>query len=71
LGVADLERRCYSNACPNIFELSTGDFLAVGRNVTMYMRHALPADAGCAEDEAIVLLPRRVLVLAALEILAA
>ncbi|GFJ92588.1 hypothetical protein [Phytohabitans rumicis] len=59
------------SACPNIFELNTGDYLAVGRDVTAYMRRLLPVDAGCAEDEAIVLLPQRVVVLAAPEILAA
>jgi hypothetical protein len=72
LGGGAASRQCYSaQACPNLFELANGDFLAVGLDVTGQMRGQLPPDAGCADDERVVLLPRQVLVLARPEIPAA
>jgi hypothetical protein len=65
-------RRCLSGpGCPNIFELKSGDYAVVGKDVTEELRPALPPDAGCAEDERIVWVPRHVLVEARLEIPAA
>jgi hypothetical protein len=57
--------------CPNLFELADGDFIAVGRDVTAEMSPHLPPDAGCAPDEKIVRLPRRVMIRARDEIPAA
>lgn len=50
--------------CPDIFELSTGDFAVVGINITDEARSALPEGANCGPDEQIVRLPRKTLVLA-------
>jgi len=50
--------------CPDIFELTTGDFALIGRNITEEARRHLPADASCGPDECIISVPRRTLILA-------
>ena len=50
--------------CPDIFELETGDFAIVGRDITREAAGQLPQNASCGPDERIVLVPRRTLVLA-------
>ena len=50
---------CY--ACPDIWELETGDFAIIGADITAAARQ-LPASAGCGPDERIVRIPRRLLV---------
>jgi hypothetical protein len=50
--------------CPDIFELNTGEFALIGRNVTTEVARHLPADASCGPDECIVAIPRKTLVLA-------
>jgi hypothetical protein len=52
------------NGCPDLFELSSGSFLAIGRDITDEARGKLPASASCGPDERIIELPRRTLVLA-------
>lgn len=54
--------------CPDIFELDTGDFAIIGRDMTAEVAAHLPADASCGPDERIVVLPRRTLVLARADI---
>jgi hypothetical protein len=54
--------------CPDIFELETGDFALIGRDITADLAGRLPADAGCGPDERIVWIPRRTLVLAKTDI---
>ena len=48
--------------CPDIFELATGDFALIGRNITAETMRHLPADASCGPDECIILIPRTTLV---------
>jgi hypothetical protein len=50
--------------CPDIFELESGDFAIIGKDITDISEKHLPADAGCGPDERIVLVPRKTLVLA-------
>jgi len=50
--------------CPDIFELSSGDFALIGRNITTEATGQLPADASCGPDEVIIQIPRSTLVLA-------
>ena len=50
--------------CPDIFELETGDFAIVGRDVTPETVSQLPKGASCGPDERIVVIPRSTLVLA-------
>ncbi len=50
--------------CPDIFELESGDFVLIGRNVTSELATGLPKSASCGPDECIVQVPRRTLVLA-------
>ena len=48
-------------ACPDIFELTDGDFAIIGSDITNEAGK-LPADAGCAPHERIVRIPRKLLV---------
>lgn len=50
--------------CPDIFELQTGDFAVIGRDITAEAVDQLPATAGCGPDERIVWIPRKTLVFA-------
>lgn len=50
--------------CPDIFELDSGDFALIGRDITAEVAGHLPADASCGPDERVIWLPRRTLVLA-------
>jgi hypothetical protein len=52
------------SGCPDIFELDSGDFALIGKNVTSELSSLLPADASCGPDECIIQLPRKTLVLA-------
>lgn len=50
-----------ANGCPDIWELSDGDFAVIGPDITE-LTGVLPATAGCGPDERIVRLPRRILI---------
>ncbi len=50
--------------CPDMFELDTGDFAVIGRDITAEVIGKLPPTAGCGPDERIVWIPRKTLVLA-------
>ena len=66
LGPAPAARElpCHGTAgCPDIWELADGDFAIIGANITASAA-LLPPSAGCAPDEAIVRVPRKLLVLA-------
>ena len=47
--------------CPDLWELSNGDFLVIGLRRTRELAGHLPPTASCGEDEEIVVLPRRIL----------
>lgn len=48
--------------CPDVFELESGDFAIVGRDITQEARGQLPADATCGLDERIIVIPRKTLI---------
>jgi hypothetical protein len=50
--------------CPDIFELESGNFALIGRNITAEASRHLPADASCGPDECIIEIPRKTLILA-------
>ena len=50
--------------CPDVFELESGNFALIGRNITNEVAGQLPADASCGPDECIIEIPRKTLVLA-------
>lgn len=50
--------------CPDIFELTNGDFAIIGSDITEISAAHLPASASCGPDERIVKIPRKTLVLA-------
>ena len=54
--------------CPDIWELSNGDFAVIGIDITDAAKTQLPPTAGCGPDERIVLIPRNLLVQAKSEI---
>lgn len=59
------DRTCgLKTTCPDILVLSNGDFAVIGKDITDQSQGLLPADAGCGEDERVILLPRSVLVAA-------
>jgi hypothetical protein len=63
LGLAPAERLDCGNTvnCPDIFELSSGDFAIIGEDRSDL---ELPADAGRSETERTVVVPRAVLMAA-------
>jgi hypothetical protein len=50
------------DGCPDIWELKSGDFLIIGRDLTGEAMGTLPAGASCGPDEAAVVVPRATLV---------
>jgi hypothetical protein len=48
--------------CPDIWELSNGDFAVIGIDITNDAKAKLPPTAGCGPDERIVRIPRNLLV---------
>lgn len=48
--------------CPDIFELTNGDFAVIGIDITDAAMEKLPSTAGCGPDERIVRIPRNLLV---------
>lgn len=56
------------HACPDLFELTTGDFAIIGADITQEASACLPPGSGCSPQERIVRVPRRTLVLARADI---
>ena len=54
-----------ANGCPDIFELESGDIAVIGIRSTSSIIGSLPSDAGCGPDEEIVILPRKLVMAAA------
>ena len=48
--------------CPDILELTSGDFAVIGIDITDDAKAKLPPSAGCGPDERIVFIPRNLLV---------
>jgi len=53
-----------TEACPDILELSNGDFAVIGLDITDASSGRLPSDAACGAGERVVRIPRSVLVAA-------
>ena len=51
--------------CPDIWELSNGDFVVVGREATNAYKGRLPSDLNIGSDERLVVIPRATLLSAA------
>ena len=51
-----------SQDCPDLWELDTGDFVAIGIDATEELRDQLPPDVRIGPDERAVLIPRKLLV---------
>lgn len=50
------------SGCPDMFELETGDFAIIGRDITSTAIAQLPPSASCGPDERIVVIPRKTLI---------
>jgi hypothetical protein len=62
LGVTPQQRGSTSgNTCPDIFELADGNFAVIGTDMTSELDGVLPADAGRADYERIVVISRATL----------
>jgi hypothetical protein len=69
LGASPRERGSANNCtCPDIFELSDGRFAVIGTDLTEQLDPLLPADAGRADYESIVVISRETLVRAKVDI---
>jgi hypothetical protein len=49
-----------ANGCPDIWELESGDFAIIGFKASSDLLEALPESAGIEPDEALVVVPRAV-----------
>lgn len=56
------------STCPDIFELNDGRFAVIGTDMTGELKDGLPADAGLAAYERIVVISRETLVRAKADI---
>lgn len=62
LGPSTKEHACTSDlSCPDLFELSDGRYAVIGADMTAELRPLVPADAGVAPHERIVVVSREVL----------
>ncbi|GGV07656.1 hypothetical protein AB0I84_02925 [Streptomyces spectabilis] len=69
IGAAPRERGSLGGAnCPDIFELTNGDFVVIGTEMTADLDAELPADAGRADYERIVVISRETLIRAKADI---
>ncbi|MGW6358342.1 hypothetical protein ACWFR5_25015 [Streptomyces sp. NPDC055092] len=69
IGVPPRERGSASGAtCPDLFELSDGNFAVIGTEATAELDKELPADASLADYERIVIVSRETLVRAKADI---
>jgi len=50
-----------AQGCPDVWELSTGDFAVIGIRASGALRDALPPTVSCGPDEELVIVPRRIL----------
>jgi hypothetical protein len=56
------------SSCPDILELTSGDFAVIGVDLTRDAKTQLAFGASCGPDERIVQVPRRTLLLAKADI---
>jgi len=57
-----------ARGCPDIWELEDGSFAVIGHRATNRLQALLPPTASCGDDEEIVIIPRRLLVGAKIDI---
>jgi hypothetical protein len=48
--------------CPDILEMSCGDFAVIGSDITEAAKEHLPDTVSCGPDERIIRIPRRILI---------
>lgn len=65
---ADGKQTIAAQNCPDVWELADGNFAVIGIDITDVCKDRLPPTAGCGPDERVVLVQRRILVDARLDI---
>lgn len=69
IGAPPRERGSYGGQhCPDVFELSDGNFAVIGTDRTTDLESELPPDAGRADYERIVVVSRETLIRAKVDI---
>jgi hypothetical protein len=58
-----------AEGCPDVWQVSGGDYAVIGRDITSAVARPLPSSAGCGPDERIVLIPRDILEAAARDLM--
>ena len=58
---ADGKRTVALQGCPDIWELTTGEFAIIGKDITAMSHEHLPPTASCGPDERIIAIPRTLL----------
>ncbi len=48
--------------CPDLYELETGDFVAIGKDVTDEVIDSLPADTSISKGEKAIKIPRKIMI---------
>ncbi len=51
-----------AQGCPDIFELETGEFAIIGKDITADALKSLPPGANCGPDERIIVISRKTLI---------
>ncbi|MBU6402324.1 MAG: hypothetical protein KGS61_18560 [Verrucomicrobia bacterium] len=51
-----------AHGCPDVWELTNGDFAIIGRDITAEAACHLPPGASCGPEERVIVIPRRTLV---------
>ncbi|MGH3622582.1 MAG: hypothetical protein ACRDQ5_12435 [Sciscionella sp.] len=57
-----------AGGCPDIWELSNGDFAVIGRDLTAAYQSKLPGDVSVRSDERLVVVPREMIIAAKVDI---
>jgi hypothetical protein len=57
-----------TGGCPDIWELSNGDFAVIGRDLTSAYQSKLPTDVSIRADERLVVVPRTTVITAKADI---
>jgi hypothetical protein len=65
---AELEITDNTPTCPDLWELDNGDLAVIGRDLTDAYRNRLPAGVTIGQDERLVIIPRKMLIMAKADI---
>ncbi len=65
LGKSRADSACISlDCCPDILEMSDGNFAIIGKDITDEAKRNLPPGTGCGPGERLIVIPRSILLAA-------